>query len=54
MMNNLDFIELDILQTLVKTELDQIELNNKKVKEQYEFELRMIIHKLEVLKRSVR
>ncbi len=51
-MNSFDFIELDILKKLVDDALQKIEKDDMKVPEQYEFDLRILNHKLEVLKRS--
>lgn len=50
MMSSFDFVELDILQRLVYGELQKIEKDDMKVSKQYEFDLRQLYHKLEVIK----
>ena len=51
MMNKLDRIDIDILSDLVRRELDYLENDKESIgRKQYEFELRQLSHKLEVMK----
>ncbi len=50
MMNKLDIIDIDILRRLVRKEIDNPENgNNLRDLKQYEFDLRQLLHKLEVM-----
>lgn len=53
-MDGLDWMELEILKRLVDNELHKIEEGEIKLSKQYEFDLRMLEHKLEVMKRGKR
>lgn len=51
MMNKLDRIDIDILSDLVRIELDNLENDKGSIgRKQYEFDLRQLSHKLEVMK----
>lgn len=50
-MNKLDRIDIDILNNLVRRELDDLENDKESIShKQHEFELRQLYHKLEVIK----
>ena len=51
-MDNLDVVELRILQSLVDKELTEIERGEVKKHKQYEFDLMLLNHKIEVLIRG--
>ena len=48
-MNNLDFVDLCNLICLVENELTDIQMSSEPQNPQYEFDLRMLKHKLDVL-----
>ncbi len=51
MMNKLDIIDIDILERLVRKEIDNPEKGNDLMDlKQYEFDLRQLLHKLEVMR----
>lgn len=52
MMNNLDYIELYILIKLVNDRINKIQDSQELQDPQYEFDLRMLNHKLEVLRQG--
>ena len=53
-MDSLDWLELEILKPLIENELHKIEKREIKPSKQYEFDLRMLNHKLEVMIRNKR
>jgi len=51
MMNKLDRIDIDILSDLIRRELDDLENDKESIgHKQYEFDLKQLLHKLEVMK----
>ena len=50
-MNKLDRIDIDILRQLVREEINKLEKDDELINlKQYEFDLRQLLHKLEVMK----